>query len=78
MLPLPLSIPEEHHGHVDAHALIATETGKEVCTGPVEATAIGNLLAQMLKDEVFMDLDEAREMVAKSFDVKRVEETLRF
>lgn len=60
------------------NALIATETGKEVCTGPVEATAIGNLLAQMLKDEVFMDLDEAREMVAKSFDVKRVEETLRF
>ena len=60
------------------NALIATETGKEVYAGPVEATALGNLMAQMLKDKVFEDLSEARRVVAKSFDVKPVEKTLRF
>lgn len=60
------------------NALIATETGKEVYAGPVEATAIGNIMAQMLKDNVFEDLNAAREMVAKSFDVKLVDKTLRF
>ena len=60
------------------NALIATETGKEVYAGPVEATALGNLMAQMLKDGIFKDLAEARQAVAKSFDVKRVDKTLRF
>lgn len=60
------------------NALIATETGKEVYAGPVEATALGNLMAQMLKDKVFEDLNEARQVVAKSFDVKLVDKTLRF
>lgn len=60
------------------NALIATETGKEVYAGPVEATALGNLMAQMLKDKVFEDLSEARRVVAKSFDVKAVDKTLRF
>ncbi len=60
------------------NALIATETGKEVYAGPIEATALGNLMAQMLKDNVFEDLAQAREFVAKSFDVKRVDKTLRF
>lgn len=60
------------------NALIATETGKEVFAGPVEATALGNLMAQMLKDNVFEDLSDARRTVAKSFDVKPIEKTLRF
>ena len=60
------------------NALIATETGKEVFAGPVEATALGNLMAQMLKDNVFEDLSDARRIVAKSFDVKPIEKTLRF
>lgn len=60
------------------NAMIATETGKEVYAGPVEATALGNLMAQMLKDKVFEDLNEARQVVAKSFDVKLVDKTLRF
>ena len=51
--------------------LIASETKKKVFTGPVEATAIGNLIVQMLEDKVFVDLPEAREAVARSFDVKR-------
>ena len=56
--------------------LLLQQTGKEVCAGPVEATAIGNLMAQMLKDKVFEDLSEARQMVAKSFDVNEVSPVL--
>ena len=56
--------------------LLQRQTGKEVCAGPVEATAIGNLMAQMLKDKVFEDLSEARQMVAKSFDVNEVSPVL--
>ena len=53
--------------------LLTETTGKEVYAGPVEATAIGNLMAQMLRDKLFEDLKEARQVVAKSFDVKRIE-----
>jgi rhamnulokinase len=48
-------------------------TGKEVFAGPVEGTALGNLMVQMLKDGVFASLEEARGCVAASFDVKPVE-----
>lgn len=58
------------------NALLAIATGKDIYAGPIEATAIGNLMAQMLKDKVFADLKEARSCVAKSFEVKRVEEGL--
>lgn len=54
------------------NALMASATGKPVYAGPIEATALGNLMAQMLKDERFKDLNEARSVVAKSFDVKLV------
>lgn len=60
------------------NALIQTETGKDVWAGPVEATAIGNILAQALRDGVFADLTEARAAVARSFDVKQVDKTIRF
>ncbi len=60
------------------NALIATETGKEVYAGPIEATAIGNIMSQMLKDKCFADLHEARQVVAKSFDVAMVEGKLSF
>ncbi|WP_302609245.1 rhamnulokinase [uncultured Mitsuokella sp.] len=56
--------------------LLVETTGKEVYIGPVEATAIGNIMAQMLRDKVFEDLKEARQVVAKSFDVKRIENTI--
>ena len=55
------------------NGLMAKYTGKEVYAGPVEATALGNLMAQMLKDKVFEDLSEARQTVAKSFDVKAIQ-----
>ena len=60
------------------NALLATETGKRVFAGPIEGTALGNLMAQMLKNEVFADLAEARKVVAKSFDVSEVEGKLVF
>jgi rhamnulokinase len=41
--------------------LTARYTGKNVRAGPAEATAIGNLLAQMIADGVFSDLQQARE-----------------
>ena len=48
-------------------------TGKEVFAGPVEGTALGNLMVQMMKDGTFTSLEEARTCVAASFDVKPVE-----
>ena len=50
--------------------LTAKYTGKKVYAGPIEATAIGNLLAQMIADRIFADLQEARECVMESFDIK--------
>lgn len=53
------------------NTLTAQYTGKTVFAGPSEATAIGNLLSQMLKDGVFADLAQAREAVANSFDIQK-------
>lgn len=53
------------------NSLTAQYTGKTVYAGPSEATAIGNLLAQMLKDGVFADLAQAREAVSNSFDIQK-------
>ena len=50
--------------------LTAKYTGKKVSAGPSEATAIGNVIGQMLHDGVFKDLPEARTCVRESFDVK--------
>lgn len=47
--------------------LTGERTGKNIAVGPVEATAIGNILAQMLADGLFSDLDEGRKTVAASF-----------
>ncbi|MBQ7153097.1 MAG: rhamnulokinase [Clostridia bacterium] len=52
--------------------LTAEKTGKPVYAGPTEATAIGNILAQMLGTGVFKDLAQARKAVFDSFEVKRV------
>ena len=53
----------------------ARYTGRTVYAGPGEATAIGNLLAQMISDGVFKDLKEARACVRDSSDIRRYEET---
>ena len=49
--------------------LTAKYTGKKVSAGPSEATAIGNVIVQMLHDGVFKDLPEARTCVRESFNV---------
>lgn len=54
------------------NTLIKETTGKEVYAGPIEATALGNLLCQMLRDNVFDDLPAARSCIKKSFDIKAV------
>jgi rhamnulokinase len=51
--------------------LTAKETGRVVNAGPGEATAIGNIGAQMLADGVFADLNEFRKCVFESFGVVR-------
>lgn len=43
-----------------------------VYAGPIEATAIGNILAQMLASGEFGSVAEAREAVFNSFDVKKI------
>ena len=50
--------------------LTAKYTKVPVHAGPGEATAIGNILTQMLENKEFTSLAEARECVAKSFEVK--------
>ncbi len=50
--------------------LTANATGKTVYAGPGEATSIGNIAAQMLKDGVFNTLEEARTCIFDSFGVK--------
>ena len=50
--------------------LTAKATGKEVHAGPGEATAIGNITAQMLKSGEFGSVVEARNIIHDSFDIK--------
>ena len=50
--------------------LTAKYTGKKVSAGPGEATAIGNVIVQLLHDGMFKNLPEARECVRESFDIK--------
>ena len=50
--------------------LTAKYTGLDVHAGPGEATAIGNILAQMIGEGTFKDVKEARQCVAESFDIK--------
>ena len=47
--------------------LAASATGRKVVTGPIEATAIGNLMVQMLAMGDIQSLDEGRAIVHNSF-----------
>lgn len=49
--------------------IVSDITGKEVLAGPVEATAIGNIITQLLSFNVFESLGQAREVIKKSFDI---------
>ncbi|MCR5752740.1 MAG: rhamnulokinase [Kiritimatiellae bacterium] len=47
------------------NALTAEATGLEVYTGPIEGTAIGNLIVQMIAAGEFADLGEARAAIVR-------------
>ncbi len=50
--------------------LTAKATGLTVYAGPIEGTAIGNLAVQMIEGGAFKDLQEARDVIFKSFEIK--------
>ena len=47
------------------NSLTAEATGLEVFTGPIEGTAIGNLIVQMIAGGEFRDLNEARKAIER-------------
>ena len=53
------------------NTLIANITGKEVRAGPHEATAVGNALVQLMALGELNSLEEVREVVRRSFEIKR-------
>ncbi|MCL2810782.1 MAG: rhamnulokinase [Clostridia bacterium] len=59
-------------GSQDAYLnqLTANATGLPLYAGPVEGTALGNLIAQMIACGVFRDVAEARDAVSKSFPLQ--------
>ena len=52
--------------------LTANATGLPVYAGPVEGTAIGNLVVQMIAGGEFSDLQQARDSIRESFEIKEV------
>ncbi len=52
------------------NARTAQATGLRVYAGPIEGTAIGNLLVQMIRTGEFADLQAARDAIRNSFEIK--------
>ena len=46
----------------------ANATGRQVVTGPIEATAMGNVAVQLISAGEIKDLQEARQVISQSFD----------
>jgi rhamnulokinase len=53
--------------------LIADASGRLVIAGPVEATALGNLAMQLLATRQLASLDDARDVIERSFPSARFE-----
>ena len=51
----------------------ADASGRRVIAGPIEATAIGNIMVQAVADGGVGSIAEAREVVRRSFDVEEYE-----
>ena len=51
----------------------ARATGKKIITGPVEATAIGNIAMQMVSTGAIPDIAAAREIIKNSFTIQEVQ-----
>ena len=72
-------ITGKHYDHINVvgggsnaaylNEVTAKLTGRTVFAGPGEATAIGNMLVQMLADGIFSDIQEARQCVFESFGI---------
>ena len=56
-----------------AHQFAANATARPVIAGPVEATAIGNILVQAVALGELSSLEEARAVVRDSFEVTTYE-----
>lgn len=54
------------------NTLTAEYTGKKVLAGPAEATAIGNIIFQVMYADSRITLEDARSMVKKSFEIKNI------
>ena len=52
--------------------MTAKAIGLPVYAGPVEGTAIGNLIVQFIAAGEFSDLQEARDAIRGSFDIKEI------
>lgn len=52
------------------NGLTAKVTGRAVYAGPTEATAIGNIAAQMIAAKELSDLQAARKCIARSFEIR--------
>ena len=55
--------------------LVADVTEKEVYAGPVEATAIGNIVAQFMALGELQDIHQTREMIKNSFEITKYTQT---
>ena len=53
--------------------LTAEYTGKKVTAGPVEATALGNIISQVLRNEKNYTLADMRNIIQTSFNIKEVD-----
>ncbi|BCN29133.1 rhamnulokinase [Anaeromicropila herbilytica] len=51
--------------------ITARDTKRTVLAGPVEATAIGNLMVQMIQKKELENLESARNCVYESFEIKK-------
>lgn len=57
--------------HALLNRLVAQATGRTVYAGPVEATAAGNVLVQAMGAGAIRDLEEARQVVRRSFEIEK-------
>ena len=53
------------------NALTRDYTGKSVTAGPIEATATGNIVSQIMRDKK-ISLATARDLIKNSFDIKEI------